>query len=65
MVKTGLAAKVRSQSLGAGKHPRSSGRTKQAGYDERSDERSKEDFQATILQLDAATIERLMRQVRE
>jgi hypothetical protein len=61
MVKTGLAAKVRSQSLGVGKHPRSSGRTKQAGYDERP----KEDFQATILRLDAATIEQLLRQVRE
>jgi len=61
MVKTGLAAKVRSQSSGEGKHPRSGGRVKQVGYDERS----KEDFQATILRLDAATIEQLLRQVRE
>jgi hypothetical protein len=61
MVKTGFAAKVHSLPTGAGEHSRSIGRTKQAG----DEERSKEDFQATILRLDAATIERIMRQVRE
>jgi hypothetical protein len=61
MVKTGFTAKVHSQSLGAGKRPRSIGKAKQAS----DEERSKEDFQATILRLDAATIEQLLRQVRE
>jgi hypothetical protein len=61
MVKTGFAAKVQSHTLGASKHTRSMGRAKPSG----DEERSKEDFQATILQLDAAAIERLLRQVRE
>lgn len=61
MVKTGFTAKSHSQTLGPSKRSRSSGRAKQAG----DEERSKEDFQATILQLDAATIEQLLRQVRE
>jgi hypothetical protein len=61
MVKTGFTAKAQSQTLGAGKRPRSIGRAKQAG----DEEQSREDFQATILRLDAATIEQLLRQVRE
>jgi hypothetical protein len=61
MVETGFAAKVHSQTSGAGKQSHSIGRAKQTG----DEERSKEDFQATILRLDAATIERLLRQVRE
>jgi len=61
MVKTGFTAKANSQTSGAGKRPRSVGRAKQAS----DEERSKEDFQATILRLDAATMEQLLRQVQE
>jgi hypothetical protein len=61
MVKTGFTAKVQSPTLGASKRPRSIGRAKQAD----DEERSREDFQATILRLDAATLSQLLRQVQE
>ena len=61
MVKTGFAAKAHSRTLSTGKRPHSMGKALPAD----DEERSKEDFQATILRLDAATIEQLMRQVRE
>jgi hypothetical protein len=60
-VKTVPAAEIHAMAVTAKQQSVSSGTTQQAD----DEERPEEDFEATILRLDAATIERLLRQIRE
>lgn len=59
-MKTVLPAEIHSMAITAKQRTESSGTTQQP-----EEEQPEEDFEATILRLDAATIERLLRHIRE